>query len=547
MPDGLARRQILGLFAAAATAGCGQLSDRGPAATTTTDTTDPTTHDDATPTEQDDPMKDISAVYDSIIREPTKDDLPSPPETTPAFAVTNGGVYEWHDGESEWRQTPLGTPEEPLPQTFPTQERVKERTVYGHQLEDFAAGRVGAMEYASWPMQMHDSLASYPVNKTRPVLMFHSEGTYPVEYEKTFPRMKERGLPWMMAATPNRVGSGISREKLMEMLIHGCEIGLYTGADGNLEEHVDDIDDLEWILLEQKRQLEEMGFPVQHMQPRKGTGVNTDEIDEPKSYMTRSAYAASGHGYAEPESNGPTAVGNVANHGHASVKIEDGDQTAAEAKRIIDRLVKTNDRLRFFFHSHKIKDWGRMDEILDYAAKKRRQGELDIATSTGGVLIPWDLPDGDLVNDDGSFADSFEEGLWSPYGAPPKVRTDGGSPSNTNYWAMGTGPTGASLSGIYEQKITLNPQFPAGMVDFYARAPPGHGEVTVMADSFRTEGLKDKEFETTRTVGDSWTRMFVPFGSPRNDAGSGRAGGWRLALYTESQEVHVDDLRIYPC
>lgn len=41
--------------------------------------------------------------------------------------------------------------------------------------------------------------------------------------------------------------------------------------------------------------------------------------------------------------------------------------------------------------------------------------------------------------------------------------------------------------------------------------------------------------------------MFAPFGVPRADAGTGRAGGWRLALLTTDAEVHVDDVKIHPC
>ncbi|WP_129116288.1 hypothetical protein [Halegenticoccus tardaugens] len=492
-------------------------------------------------------MPNVSEIYDSIIREPTKNDLPTPPEETPAFAVTNAGAYEWTDDANEWQQLPLGSAESPLAAIYLERERIKKRTVYGHALDDHAAGRAPTARWASWPMQLPTAIASYPVNKTKPVLMFHSEGTYPQEYDETFPRMKERGIPWMMAATPNRIGSGLEREQVMEMLIHGCEIGLYTANGGHLDERVESIDDLEEILLDQKRELEEMGFPVMHMMPRKGSGVNTDDIDAAKTYMTRTAFVASGHGYAAPSLDRPGAVGNIAQHGVASIKIEDGDQTADEAKAIIDRLVQTSDRLRFFFHTHYIDDWDRMEEILDYAVEKRRQGELDLATSTGGLLIPWDLPDGNIVNDpDASFADTFDGGLWKGYGGDPEIRTTGGH-TGDNYWAMGTDITGEQTSGIFEQGITLNPTFPAGMIDFYARAPGGEGNVTVRLDSFASDVLEGEEFDTTRTVGSEWTRVFVPFGVPRADAGSQQSGGWRVAIFTTDAEVHLDDINIYPC
>lgn len=79
------------------------------------------------------------------------------------------------------------------------------------------------------------------------------------------------------------------------------------------------------------------------------------------------------------------------------------------------------------------------------------------------------------------------------------------------------------------------------------RDQTGEGTVTVRLDSFGSDVLKGREFDTTRTVGLSWTRVFVPFGSPRADTGSPRRGGWRLVLLTDLKEVHVDGLKIYPC
>lgn len=391
---------------------------------------------------------DAAAMYDSIIRKRTKSELPAPPEEAPAFAITDAGAYEWPAEGSEWYKLPLGTKADPLAPIRTIHERIKERSVFGHSLDDFAAGRVSESRWASWPMQMSKHLASYPVNKSTPVLMFHSEGSYPAEYTKTFPRMKERGIPWMMAATPDRIGTGLEHSQLVEMMMHGCEVGLYTADGGHLDEHVEDLGDLEEILLDQKRALEQMGFPVQHMMPRKGSGINTNQIDDAKSYMTRTAFTASGHGYASPASDGPRAVGNVAHHGTASIKIEDDDMTASEAKQIIDRLTKTTDRLRFFFHTHKIEDWDRMEAILDHAVQKRAAGALDLATSTGGLLIPWDLPAGNVVNDsDASFAATWENGVGDRTAQLPRsVRTTAKRGVTTGPWGRTSAAKGRAGS-----------------------------------------------------------------------------------------------------
>lgn len=491
---------------------------------------------------------DAAAMYDSIIRKRTKAELPSPPEEAPAFAITDAGAYEWPAEGSEWHKLPLGTKADPLAPIRTIHERIKERSVFGHSLDDFAAGRVSESRWASWPMQMSKHLASYPVNKSTPVLMFHSEGSYPAEYTQTFPRMKERGIPWMMAATPDRIGTGLEYSQLIEMMMHGCEVGLYTADGGHLDEDVEELGDLEEILLDQKRALEQIGFPIQHMMPRKGSGINTSQIDDAKSYMTRTAFTASGHGYAAPASDGPRAVGNVAHHGTASIKIEDDDMTASEAKQIIDRLTKTTDRLRFFFHTHNIDDWDRMETILDYAVQKRATGALDLATSTGGLMIPWDLPDGNIVNDsDASFAPAWENGVWGSYGAAPDVRTDGGK-TGSNYWAMGSNISGKGTNGLSERRITLAPIFPAGMLDFYAKAPAGQtATVRTRWDSFTTDSLAGKTFDTASTVDETWTHIHAPFGCPRADIGSDHNGGWRLAIWTGSEEIHVDDIKIYPC
>ncbi|WP_436924495.1 hypothetical protein [Halosimplex amylolyticum] len=428
--------------------------------------------------------------------------------------------------------------------------------VHGRTLDERLAGRVANPAPPSWPVEMPEHVATYPTRDT-PVVMIHSEGSHIEEYEELYPRMRERGLPWMMGATPGRLEKDdaeklITTDQLKEMLLHGCEVGLYTGSGGIDEggrltepsdnsDGVETMEDLLRIAREQKRDLEAKGFPVAHLQPRQGRGLNLGEYDEAQFYTVRSLFAASGHGWATA-GNHYSATATTAKHGQSSTIIERSDQaTAAEAKETIDRLTKRpKGRLRLFFHSHKVDDWSRLEEIFDYVVEQRDAGNLHVASSTGGLLIPWTLPEGDIVQESSPKFEDFGDSFWLPFGNDAAVENFDDDP----YWAIGAMNGEERWGGLRTRDVQLNPHFTTMMVQFDARAPLGSAGVSVRADSF--DGFP--RAETSFTVDHTWETLYCPVGVPRSDTGNTEGKTkWELDIWTLADELHVKNVKIYPC
>ncbi|WP_123533107.1 polysaccharide deacetylase family protein [Halosimplex salinum] len=473
----------------------------------------------------------------------------TPHEAATFIATDTGAVYDG-DGDS-WNAATRDA------ETFQAdQVRSTQGFIHGRTLDENGAGRISNPAPPSWPMEMPSHVATYPSRDT-PVVMIHSEGSHIEEYEDLYPRMRDRGFPWMMGATPARLRKEnadqlLSTDQLKEMLLHGCEVGLYTGS-GNSDEGgrltepgggsdgVESMDDLLRIALQQKRGLEELGFPVAHLQPRQGRGLNMGELDDPQFYAIRSLFAASGHGWATGSPHYP-ATATIGKHGQSSAIIERSDQaTADEVKEMIDRLTKRpKDRLRLFFHSHKVDDWSRLDEVFDYIADKRDAGDLHVASSTGGLLIPWSLPEGDIVQESEPKFDRFEDSFWLPFGNEPVVENSGTDP----HWTIGNEFGDEVFGGLRTRDIQLNPHFTTMMVQFDARAPLGGNDVTVRVDSFEDFPRVETSFRVNR----SWETVYCPVGVPRTDTGEAQGKTkWELDIWTKAAELDVTNVQIYPC
>ncbi|WP_459194041.1 polysaccharide deacetylase family protein [Halosimplex sp. J119] len=472
----------------------------------------------------------------------------TPHEAATFIATDTGAVYDG-DGDS-WTSATRG-----VDRVNADQVHSSNGFIHGCALDDRAAGRIMDPAPPSWPKAMPNHVATYPMRET-PVVMIHSEGSHIEEYEELYPRMRERGLPWMMGATPARLEKDVRQlidtDQLKEMLLHGCEVSLYTGS-GNIDDGgrligpnsnsdgVETMDDLLRIVREQKRDLEAKGFPVAHLQPRQGQGLNIGEFDEAQFYAVRSLFAASGHGWATHELK-HSATASIAKHGQSSAIIERSDQaTAAEAKEMIDRLIKRpKGRLRLFFHSHKVEDWPRLDEIFDYIVEQRDAGNLHVASSTGGMLIPWTLPEGDIVQESSPKFESFEDSFWHPFGNEATVENFGDDP----YWSIGALHGEKPSGGLRARDVQLNPQFTTMMVQFDARAPLGSAAVSVRADSFENFPRAERSF----SVDHNWNTVYCPVGVPRGDTGRvDIKTKWELDIWTSADEVHVKNVKIYPC
>lgn len=466
------------------------------------------------------------------------------------------------------------------------QARVGRTQAFGRERSDFAAGRVPAAEWASWSMRIQQTIASYPVDRTTPVLVFHSEGGRDAEYEETLPRMRERNIPWEFGigdSTTFNDDSGsngqIDPTQAREIMIHGAEVGLYTGevmelspeesewalddeqwGDGDTpgglspDRDGETLDDLLRLLQGQKRHIEQqVGAPVSFMTARDGTTINIGQLDTAKAYAIRSLFRASGHGF-QPEIGNDTRDGlNVVQpHGTSSYHLENAanEGNVAEAKAVLDRLAASEGgRALFFFHSHAVEEWDNWEEIVDYAVEMRDRGELEIASATGGLTIPWDLPEGNLVMEPSPRLPTFEASFWSPYGNAPVVETAGDA---RDHWLMGANTGGEGFGGLRVQGLSARLQpFPTFMAQADVRAPTGStAQVTIRYDVSGLEGFSDEErwqADATFSVGDSWETVRTPYGVPRADVGD--PDGYSmddLAFWTDD-ELHITDINVYPC
>ena len=451
--------------------------------------------------------------------------------------------------------------------------------IYGTGLDDFAAGRIVDSRYASWTMMMQQTLASFPIGKTKPTLMFHSEGGRLEEYNEAMPRMVARNLPWELGIGDSTAFQAeldtdrISPEQAREIMFNGGEIGIYTGEVEAISRELSDhaLDDEEWdlsdgpgqldpegdgttlerlerILLGQKRHVEEaVGAPVSFMTARKGSSINYGELDMAKSYMIRSLFQGSGHGSVQGRFRGASShsvFAKTSPHTNAAEVLDDvtSDAEIEEIKGIIDDLLHTTDRAMFFFHSHSVQDWSAIEEILDYAVERRERGELDIASATGGLLLPWDLEDGDIVNESVPHYDDFADCFWTGFTNTPVVSDTQG------YWRMGADFGDSGSGGMRGRRVRTNPVFPIFMAQADLRAPP---EETVTAEiRYDLSGLETTDQRITRSfeVGDEWTTIRTPFGHPRADVGDPDGGTTdELVFFTSDPEMHVRNVKAYPC
>lgn len=457
--------------------------------------------------------------------------------------------------------------------------RSNETFTYGTDREEFAAGRIVGSRYASWTMMMEHTIASFPIQKTKPTLIFHSEGGRPEEITEAMPRMVERDLPWELGIGDSTAfqeeldTSRIDPEQAREIHFNGGEIGIYTGeVEALTDEHspfaLEDeewalegdpglldpdhdggtIERLERLLLGQKRHVERrVGVPVSFMTARKGSSINFGQLDMAKSYMIRSLYMGSGHGSIQGSFRGATSrsvFAKTSPHTHGSTILDDVTtrEEIEEVKGIIDALLETTDRAMFFFHAHNVADWDAIEEILDYAVEHRDAGNLDIASATGGLMLPWDLQEGDIVNENSPLYDSFEECFWGAFGNAPAVSDTG------EYWRLGADFGDDDVGGMRGRRVRTNPMFPIFMAQADFRAP-GDGTTTVSI-RYDLSGLESFDERITRSfdVGDEWTTVRTPFGHPRADVGDPDGHSTdQLVIFTSDPEVHVRDVKLYPC
>lgn len=457
--------------------------------------------------------------------------------------------------------------------------RGSESVSYGRAREEFGAGRIVASRYASWTMMMEQTLVSYPNRKTKPTVIFHSEGGRPEEYTEAMPRMVERDLPWEFGigdstAFQEELGTDrLSPEQAREIQFNGGEVGVYTGevveltrelsefalpeerwasdsGPGHLDPDRDGgtIERLERLLLGQKRHVErEVGVPVSFVTAREGSSINFGELDMAKSFMIRSLFQASGHGGVQGRFRGadPTSVfARTAPHTHASTVLDEvtSESEIRTVKGIVDDLLHTTDRCMLFFHSHSVEDWSAIEEILDYVRQKRDEGELDVAGATGGLLLPWDLEDGDIVNENSPHYDDFEDCFWGAFGNSPEVSDSG------DYWRFGAAFGGEAFGGLFGRRIRTNPVFPTFMTQARCRAPTGEQATLQVRYDLSELETTDRQITRSFDVGDEWTTVRTPFGHPRADVGDPDGGTTdQLALFTPAAELHVRDIKVYPC
>lgn len=438
--------------------------------------------------------------------------------------------------------------------------RPGDTVTFGHALEDTYAGHAAGRKSLTQANRIHEAVARHPVDKETSVITLMTENGQNPVYENLFPLMRDRGLPFWVGTNPYRIQHDddyVDLEQYAEMVAHGAEVGLYTGLrdkpdfSGNLDD-AETLEELERILLGQKRDMEEMGLQVSFISPNRRDGLTDGQLDEAAYRMARSAYVGSIHGYQR----GTKAVFKRKLDAHGTIAdMNLGDPnypSADEVKSFLDRLADSSVRAQLWWHTWAIQGenggWDRMAEILDYIAELRDAGDLEVATPTGGYSIPWDLPEGNvLVDSDASYADDFADGMWSSFGGTPEVRTDGGHVGD-NYWALGRDPTGSRNSGMRDWSFPVNPAYNNAMLRFHARAPPGSGTATVRTQNtgFRHEDF-DGSHEQVHTVGEEWEAVYRPIGWPRNDVGDASEDGLHeLVIWTDDDEVHVDDVRLYP-
>lgn len=466
--------------------------------------------------------------------------------------------------------------------------KVGRTQVFGRGLDEFAAGRVATAQWASWSMRIGQAIASFPVNKTKPVLIFHSEGGRPEEYEETFPRMRDRHIPWEFGigdstSFHDELGTfdHIDPEQAREIMVHGAEVGLYTGEIAEIPEELSEwaLEDESWgdgdtpggldadrdggsldklvrILQGQKRHIEEqVGANVSFMTARDGTTINIGELDTAKSYAIRSLFRASGHGFQPAIGNeGSDGFNIVHPHSPSSFHLEQAANRGevADAKRVIDKLAASDGgRGLFFFHSHAVEDWRNWEAIVDYAVQKRDRGELDIASPTGGLLIPWDLPEGNVVMEPSPRFRTFDESFWIGFGNAPGVETATGT---HQYWVMGSALGGGGFGGLRLRGVSarLRP-FPTFMAQADVRAPPGTTASIAIRhdlrglDTFPDDGKWSVDAEFSG-VGDSWETIRTPFGIPRADVGDPDGNSLdELVFWTDDARAHIKNIKVYPC
>lgn len=438
--------------------------------------------------------------------------------------------------------------------------RPRDTVTFGHALSDTYAGHAPGRDRLTQANRIHEAVARHPVEKETSVVMLMTENGQQPVYDSLFPLMRERGLPFWVGTNPYRIREDddyVDLDEVAEMVAHGCEMGLYTGLkdkpdfNGNLDD-AESIEELERILLGQKRDMEEMGLQISFVSPNRRDGLTDGQLDEAAYRMARSAYVGSIHGYQRR--TGSIFKRKLDAHGTiADVNLGDPNYPSAdEVTSYLDRLADSSVRAQLWWHTWAIEGedggWDRMAEILDHLAALREAGDIEVATPTGGYTIPWDLPEGNvLVDSDAGYSTDFEDGMWSAFSSTPEIRTDGGHEGD-NYWALGREPGGGSASGLREWSFPVNPAYNNAILEFHARAAPGAGSATVRTRNtgFRHDAF-DASHEQVHTVGDSWEPVYRPIGWPRNDVGDASEGGsHQLVIWSDDQEVHVDAVKLYP-
>lgn len=232
----------------------------------------------------------------------------------------------------------------------------EEAFTYGSELEDFAAGRIASSRSASWTMMLEQTRTSIRVQKTKPTLIFHSEGVRLEEYEEVLPRMVERDIPWEAGIGDSTAFHDelektgyIDPEQAREIQFNGGEIGIYTGEVEALSEELSPyaLEDEEWELGEE------------------------------------------GPGHLDPENDGRS--------------LERLQRLLLGQKRHVEQHVGVP--VSFMT--------ARQGSSINF-------GELDMASETGGLLLPWDLEEGDIVNENTPQDADFKD-FWGGVGNDPVV------------------------------------------------------------------------------------------------------------------------------
>lgn len=408
-------------------------------------------------------------------------------------------------------------------------------------------GTVLGEEYRSWPLERRLKWAgTFPHDRGKARICFSWDVAEMDFYNDVYPLFRDRGIPMTVNCDSYQAHGGdgpvsdaFEFEEIKEMFRHGAEIGIYPMSEDELrideiaEQHGDQ--SVAEFLLAQRRDFEDQGIPITYLQYGKGQGINSSDIynDTFQSYAIRSLFLASGSGGHRSHST-DTRGQEVIGHPDAWIN---GDQfdTAAEWNEHIDKIIKVDGTASYLAH------WNSptpdiIEDVLDYAEQKRKDGELEICTRTGMGTLPYELDSMNALADP-TFAGSAEYGLeeyWTAAVGDASVASDGGAVGD-DYLVLG------SNDELRHRKYSLHPDFQNAIIEMQAKAPDGEtAEFRVTVNNAGDGASNFRNKDVNWTVDDEWERYYFAYGAMRHES------DLLMRIRQESGTVHIDDVRIYP-